>query len=438
MEDNIIDTLKIEIVGDSGKAVDSIGKLISTLEKIKGATSGSNKGLNAIQKNLSKISDAVSKIDSNSTSKLRDIADGLKGLNEVGNIRTGKTADRIVDLGAAVDLLKDVDFSKLTELANGLQALGNAGNVNVPHFDNNSSPAANIDVPATLSPDLGTVNEWYSSMENIKEAVTSATDGVNGYNDATSRMDAENLIKMSSEADALRMKIESVTEKLQKLLNAPNSDKSAIADLILKAKKLEEQLGKVQVKAQQTFNETAKTIQSSTVQDAPQAHSPTIDVDAFVKSKSEVDLLNMKLDEARNKLQSLLSGGNTDNTAIADLVSKIKSLEGEIENASHKGTAFKKILGGLGTAATKTGGFFKELVKTPLNILEKQSKKQQRVSEVSLKLFRREPCTEQLTPLSAQLPRVSKRVRRMCINIAKQSEVHLLLHSIAFRQTFCI
>ena len=152
MEDNIIDTLKIEIVGDSGKAVDSIGKLISTLEKIKGATSGSNKGLNAIQKNLSKISDAVSKIDSNSTSKLRDLADGLKGLNEVGNIRMGKTADRIVDLGAAVDLLKDVDFSKLTELANGLQALGNAGNVNVPHFDNNSSPA---DAPVAPVPTDG-------------------------------------------------------------------------------------------------------------------------------------------------------------------------------------------------------------------------------------------------------------------------------------------
>lgn len=143
MDENVVDTLKIEIVGDSGKAVDSIGKLISTLEKIKGATSGSNKGLNSIQKNLSKISEAVAKIDSGGASKLRDLADGLKGLNEVGNIRTGKTADRIVDLGAAVDLLKDVDFSKLTELANGLQALGAVGNVNVPRFDNSSAPADN-------------------------------------------------------------------------------------------------------------------------------------------------------------------------------------------------------------------------------------------------------------------------------------------------------
>lgn len=199
MEDNIIDTLKIEIVGDSGKAVDSIGKLISTLEKIKGATSGSNKGLNAIQKNLSKISDAVSKIDYNSTSKLRDLADGLKGLNEVGNIRTGKTADRIVDLGAAVDLLKDVDFSKLTELANGLQALGNAGNVNVPHFDNNSSPA---DAPAAPTSSMdgevvippSTIEDTRSALNNLSADLSKNrslwTDIANVGRSAFQRIDA--------------------------------------------------------------------------------------------------------------------------------------------------------------------------------------------------------------------------------------------------------
>lgn len=172
MDENVVDTLKIEIVGDSGKAVDSIGKLISTLEKIKGATSGSNKGLNSIQKNLSKISEAVAKIDSGGASKLRDLADGLKGLNEVGNIRTGKTADRIVDLGAAVDLLKDVDFSKLTELANGLQALGAVGNVNVPRFDNTATPA-DTSAPSTPAMDEqvfippSTIEETRSALNTL-------------------------------------------------------------------------------------------------------------------------------------------------------------------------------------------------------------------------------------------------------------------------------
>lgn len=171
MDDNVVDSLRIEIEGDSGKAIDSIGKLISALEKIKNVTSGSNKGLNAIQKNLNKIAESLNKIDSGNTSKLRDLADGLKGLNEVGNIRTGKTAERIVDLGAAVDLLKDVDFTKLTELANGLQALGNAGNVDIPHFDN--TPAPTSDTPSSLAFDEqvvippSTVKETRSALNNL-------------------------------------------------------------------------------------------------------------------------------------------------------------------------------------------------------------------------------------------------------------------------------
>ena len=171
MDDNVVETLRIEVVGDSGKAVDSLDKLISTLEKIKSVTSGGNKGLNSIQKNLGKIAEAVSKIDSGSASKLRDLADGLKGLNEVGNIKTGKTADRIVDLGAAVDLLKDVDFSKLTELANGLQALGGVGNVNIPHFDNTSAPAAETPSASSLNEEVvippSTIEETRSALNDL-------------------------------------------------------------------------------------------------------------------------------------------------------------------------------------------------------------------------------------------------------------------------------
>lgn len=169
--DNVVDSLRIEIEGDSGKAIDSIGKLISNLEKIKNVTSGSNKGLNAIQKNLNKIAESVNKIDSGSTSKLRDLAEGLKGLNEVGNLKTGKTADRIVDLGAAVDLLKDVDFTKLTELANGLQALGGVGNVNIPHFDNTSAPAPDASPSPAFDEQVfippSTIEETRSALNNL-------------------------------------------------------------------------------------------------------------------------------------------------------------------------------------------------------------------------------------------------------------------------------
>lgn len=208
MDDNIIDTLKIEVVADFGKAVDGIGKLISVLEKIKNATSGGSKGLNSVSKNLSKISDAVSKINSGSTSKLRDLADGLKSLSGVGNIKMGKTANRIADLGAAVDLLKDVDFSKLTELSNGLRALGNAGNVKVPRFNNASSP-----VSAPLTP----ASSAYDGNEVIPPTVvTGAAESFAEYNEqldkAISR--SENLKKAASAASTKISKQKSLAQSL--------------------------------------------------------------------------------------------------------------------------------------------------------------------------------------------------------------------------------
>ena len=64
MDENVIDTLKIEIVGDSGEAVDSIGRLVSALEKINSVANSSNKGLISVQRNLDKIANIANKIDS--------------------------------------------------------------------------------------------------------------------------------------------------------------------------------------------------------------------------------------------------------------------------------------------------------------------------------------------------------------------------------------
>lgn len=151
MNENVIDTLKIEIVGDSGKAVDGISKLISTLEKIKGATSGSNKGLNSVQKNLNKIALAVDKINAGNVSKIHELSDSLKELD--GIKISGKLADRILDIGAAVDFLKDVDFGRLTSLNSGLQAIGGVGDVSAPNISTTSTPISNSpfdrDIPIT-------------------------------------------------------------------------------------------------------------------------------------------------------------------------------------------------------------------------------------------------------------------------------------------------
>lgn len=141
MSENVIDTLRIEVISDSSSAVGDLEKFIFTLERIEGVTDGSNKGLNGVQKHLEAISRAADKINSGSVSKIYKIANGLKALNAVGNLRiSSKIADRIVDLGAAIDCLKNVDMSKLNEMANGLSAMRNVGNVSIPRMSGGNSP----------------------------------------------------------------------------------------------------------------------------------------------------------------------------------------------------------------------------------------------------------------------------------------------------------
>ena len=176
MNENVIDTLKIEIVGDSGKAVDGIGKLISTLEKIKGVTSGSNKGLNSVQKNLNKIALAIDKINAGNVSKIHELSDSLKELD--GIKISGKLADRILDIGAAVDSLKDVDFGKLTSLNSGLQAIGGVGDVSAPNISTTSTPISNSPfdrdipiTPATFDDVSNKVGELNSKLEETASKV---------------------------------------------------------------------------------------------------------------------------------------------------------------------------------------------------------------------------------------------------------------------------
>lgn len=133
MNENVIDTLQIKVTGDSKSAVSSLDKLINTLDRIKTVTSGGNKGLTGIDRHLAKISAACDKINAGALSKIYKLADGLRNLNEVGNVKiSSKFADRILDLGAAVECLKDVDMSKLTELSAGLRDLNSVGKVNIP------------------------------------------------------------------------------------------------------------------------------------------------------------------------------------------------------------------------------------------------------------------------------------------------------------------
>lgn len=149
MSDTVVDSIKIEVEGDSQKAVSSIDKLISSLERIENAVNGGNKGLGSLQKRLDKISASVNGIDTKGIGKLRELTEGINSLNGIGDINIGKNADKITQISSAVDMLKNADLDKLTDLTSALQGLSRVENVNIPAVSTPSIPDLEIpQIPA--------------------------------------------------------------------------------------------------------------------------------------------------------------------------------------------------------------------------------------------------------------------------------------------------
>lgn len=247
MEDNVIDTLRIEVTSDSSKAVSGIDKLISTLERIKSVTGGSNKGLSSIKRNLESISKAADKINSDSISKIDKLSESMKGLSAVSKIKiSSKIADRILDIGAAIDCLKDVDFFKLTEMTNGLQALGGVGNVRIPNVNNTLSASSANSSEAASTPLEMNVNSILNSYEKIQESATETADKIGKVTKAASiPINVDDFIQGKSELDILQMKLEAIKNKLSELLKAgEKSDLSGIANLLSAIKQLQEKITK--------------------------------------------------------------------------------------------------------------------------------------------------------------------------------------------------
>lgn len=198
MDDNVVDTLKIEIVADSEKAVGGIERLISTLKRIKSVTGGSTKSLISVQKSLDKITSAVDKVSTENASKLRSLSDSLK---ELGSVKiSSKLAGRISSIGAAVDSLKNVDFSNLSSLSNGIQSLNASGG-------RISSPTANLPPVSTPPVDFGNSG----SFAEPSEAVGSLN---NQLGDTVSKVE-----EMSKKIDPISKKAEKDLEALAKESN---------------------------------------------------------------------------------------------------------------------------------------------------------------------------------------------------------------------------
>lgn len=120
MDEEVIDTLKIKVTGDTADAEKSLEKLLSTLTKLNGIS----KRMQSASPALDAVAESLRGIDSGSVAKLRNLADGLQKLS---GVKISKTiAARISDIGASLGALTKGGVRRLNELADAAERLAAA------------------------------------------------------------------------------------------------------------------------------------------------------------------------------------------------------------------------------------------------------------------------------------------------------------------------
>lgn len=202
-----IDQLQIEIEAQSGGAEKKLKSLKSTLEALD--KSAKSSGLDSTCKKLEKIA-------SLSFSNL----DPLKKLS--------KTTEPISDMS---DRIADVT-SAINDIPSQIGTTIDTGGISGAVTEIESATAAINDVPKSLEVPVNA-----PGAENVAMSTANI---------------ADNIIKSTTEADLLQMKLEGVKAKLTAALSDPGSDSTAIANLIQKAQALQVQLDAVRAKSLST------------------------------------------------------------------------------------------------------------------------------------------------------------------------------------------
>ena len=199
-----IDTLQIEIEASSEKAKKGIASLTDTLSKLDKVAKSS--GLEKLTKTLDKLS----KIDFSNIKSINNVKKTMKSVN---------------------DSLSSVqkNISAVSSSMNGIvdnQGLNNA----TSEIQNMSDTLNSVPKRIGVKVDSAGASEMSTSADNL----------------------ADNLIRTTSAADVLKMKLDGVKEKLSTVLSTPGYDKSAAASLISQAHKLQAQLSGVSASSSTT------------------------------------------------------------------------------------------------------------------------------------------------------------------------------------------
>lgn len=205
MED-VIDDLKIEIVGDSYSAEKSIDKVISLLKEIDNVTSRINKSISEPLKPIEALQKTIDSIKS--VDKLREIGEAIASLN---GIKVSKTiAKEITNIGDAVRGIQDLDTGKLNDISN---AVSNISAARMPQVDaQNTIPATALNVS-----DISQENVNFDGVTESAEITATAMAGVSAQADQTGEAINNKVASCSERIADFNAKISNIEEPLKSI-----------------------------------------------------------------------------------------------------------------------------------------------------------------------------------------------------------------------------
>lgn len=267
MDDNVIDTLKIEVVGDSDKAISNIDKLISTLDKIEGTASGADKS-------FSKINDKLKEINSSTIGS-------TKLQNTLSNIT--KTLSRTNSEASKTETRFNKALSKLEEYLSELSNIQNVTDNMLKKCD--TSEQVN-NLLAIEQQEIETLNRRYSKQLEIVQRIIEAKAKKDQNAQAVGKLNGLNakLEETASKIENIGDKAPRAVKKAEKAIGSlSNKSSKSIGKIISKYTKLLTLFGKRV--AYRALNAVIDMITSSFKEgiDAAYQYSKTID-GSFAKS----------------------------------------------------------------------------------------------------------------------------------------------------------
>ena len=123
-----IGSLSIQISTDASSAENGLKTLSDTLGKLRDATKG-GLGLSSIANQVGKLADSSNKINGTTISNLKGLADGMKKLSELGNVKISSSiANQITKINTALSGLNIGDgANKISDLVSALKPLETLG-----------------------------------------------------------------------------------------------------------------------------------------------------------------------------------------------------------------------------------------------------------------------------------------------------------------------